>query len=266
MIDKKTKQIYLQEFVSLSASWLHHKEAESEYNYLLSRLPNKKDIELFNFGYFPKSYPLILEFLDQFSEKINADPVNALKECNIIYVTEKYNKIVSFFRHHHLLIPFYDVYNLPVSIVGRTLLNDNEMKLNKISKYKHLPFEKRRHLYGLNLSYKNIIKRDYAIVVEGQFDFISGLLSGIDNIIALGGAKFTFEHIILLKRFTNNFYVLLDNDEAGESGIDKIQKSQQKYSIRVNALKLPDGYKDLDDYLKINKMKDIREFIVKPSL
>src|SRR5690606_26630207 len=107
-------------------------------------------------------------------------------------------------------------------------------KNKEISKYKHISFNKRRHLYGLNFSYKNIIKKDYAIVVEGQFDFISGFVNNIDNIVALGGSKFSFEHVALLKRFTNNFYVLLDNDEAGKNGIESIKKNASKYGLNIS--------------------------------
>jgi DNA primase len=165
-------------------------------------------------------------------------------------LTEKFAKISTFFKQHHLLIPFYDVYGNPISLSGRTLLSDKKQKELKISKYKHLPFIKRFHLFGLNLAYKEIVKKDKVIIVEGQFDAISCYIHGIKNVVALCGSKLTFEQIVLLKRFTNNFDLLLDNDEAGEGGFEKANKNSEKLNIHVNKISIPSEYKDIDLCLK----------------
>lgn len=259
-MDNKKRNKYLQSFINISSDLLNKEEAKNEYEYLLKRIP-KDNINQFGFGYFPQNYSSIIKFIDEFGKDIKEDPIEILKNIGIIYITDKYNKVVSTFKNHHLLIPFYDVYGNVVSIVGRTIMNEEDRKKIDISKYKHLPFQKRRHIYGLNFSYKNILEKDYAIIVEGQFDFLSGFINGIDNIAALGGSKFTFEHIALLKRFTNNFYVLLDNDEAGIKGIESIKKNASKFGIKVHQLALPNEYKDLDEYLKNNKISDMRSFI-----
>lgn len=250
----------LQAVITTASNWLTSEEAEKEYSYLLSRISNEY-LSKFSFGYFPTEYQSMIRFFDDIGKLLKTEPVPALKNANIIYITEKYNKIVPTLKNHSLLIPFYDVYNNPVSIVGRTILSEEFRKLENISKYKNLPFNKRKHLYGLNWSYRNIIKKDYVVVVEGQFDFISGFINGIDNIVALGGSKFSFEHVALLKRFTNHFYVLLDNDEAGDDGFIKINKNASKYGLRINKLALP-NCKDLDDFLKNNKINDIRDFVI----
>ena len=255
-MDRNNKTKYLNKFIELSNLYLKKDYANNEYKYLLSRI-SKNKLEQFAFGYFPTDYSLMIEFIDEFGKLIKEAPIPILKDCGIIYQTEKYNKIVSAFKYHSLLIPVFDIYSNPISIIGRTIVSDDIRKTQNISKYKYLPFQKRRHIYGLNLSYKNIIKKDYVVVVEGQFDFISGFINGIDNIVALGGSKFSFEQIALLKRFTNNFYVLLDNDEAGIAGLESIKKNTGKYGLLIKQLTLPDEYKDLDEYLKNNQINDI---------
>jgi len=105
--------------------------------------------------------------------------------------------------------------------------------------------------FGLNYSYNEILNKDAAVIVEGQFDFYSAYISGIKNCVALCGSKMTFEQVALLKRFTNNFYILLDNDEAGVEGIEKLKKQSKKYGINITSLSLPAG-KDIDDFAKLS--------------
>ena len=197
-------------------------------------------------------------FVSFFFSKISKqDPFPLLEELNIIYESKVYKKANCFFKDHPILIPYYDVYNNPISIVGRAILPEEKQKELKISKYKHLPFDKGKHLYGLNYSYRNIIKKDYLIAVEGQFDFIAGYLNGLDNIVCVAGSKFTYDHICLLKRFTNNFHILLDNDEAGDEGWDKINKNKTKFNLNLKRLSLPAEYKDLDLYIKSGNILNI---------
>ncbi len=252
----KEKSSYLKAFIEVGVSWLKKPEAVNEFNYLYNRVPN--NFNDFSFCYFPPYYHSMMNFIDEFASIIKTDPLPILEECGIIYKTEKYNKIVSFFKNNTALIPFFDMYGNVKSISGRSLLPEEELRARGLSKYKHLPFIKRNQLFGLNLSYLEILKKDKAIVLEGQFDFISTYINGIKNSTALCGSKFTFEQIALLKRFTNNFYLLFDNDEAGAEGFEKLNKSKAKYEINVFKLNLPKEYHDVDDFVKDgNKLEDI---------
>ena len=255
----KEKSNYLKAFIELGIIWLKKPEASVEFDYLSKRVPN--NFESFQFCYFPSYYDSMINFIDELSLIIKADPIPILEELGIIYITEKYNKIVSFFKNNTALIPFFDVYGNVKSISGRSLLPEEELKQRGLSKYKHLPFIKRNQLFGLNLSYIEILKKDKAVIVEGQIDFISTYINGVKNSTALCGSKFTFEQIMLLKRFTNNFYLLLDNDEAGSDGFEKLNKSKAKYELNVFKLELPKEYHDVDDFVKngndLNSIIDI---------
>lgn len=250
-MEARKRHKYLNEFSKLATVWLKTDMAKQELSYLNNRfLSNQINYDIFKFGYFPTEQSSIIEFIDQYGKLIDEDPKQILLDCGIIYITEKYNKIVSFFKNNTLLIPFFNMYGDVVSISGRTLHSTEYQKENNISKYKHLAFDKKRHLYGINFTYKNILKKDQIIITEGQFDFISAYISGVDNIVSLGGSKFTFEQIALIKRFTDNIVLFLDNDEAGEKGVEKFKKSQEKYNIKVKEIKIDKKYKDLDEYLK----------------
>ena len=248
-MDQKQKSKNLSIAIKLLHNYLLENKDSKEYSYLASRVPEDK-FPKFSFGLFPLRSSAITDFIDEFSKISKEDPFPILEQLNLIYDNKVYKRESCFFKEHSLLIPFYDLYGNPVSIVGRSILPEDKQKELKISKYKHLPFEKGKYLYGLNYTYKNIIKKDYLIAVEGQFDFISGLNNGMNNIVCVAGSKFTFDHICILKRFTNNFYVLLDNDEAGNEGWKKINKMKTKYNLNVKRLSLPGEYKDLDLYLR----------------
>jgi len=248
----KDKWSHLKVISKIANEWLHRPEAEKELSYLLDRVPSKEHVDRFNFGYFPPNKNSFTEFMDEFGSITKENPTDVFEELNIVY--PYYSKKKSFFQNNTLLIPFYDVYGNVLSFSGRTLCGKEEQKEKKISKYKHLSFEKRYHLFGLNESYKNIIKKDSVIIVEGQFDFYSSFISGLNNCVALCGSKLTFQQVILLMRFTNNFYVLLDEDEAGESGRDRINKYAKKYDMNVTRLKVP-GNKDIDDFIKESRWK-----------
>lgn len=246
----KEKSNYLASFIQLSKKYLFKPEAKNELDYLLTRI-DEKHLDFFSFGYSPKGESFF-NFVDEYGSIIKQDPIKILEELNLIYVKDK-KRFSPFFKNHNLLIPFYNAFGNPIAIVGRTLLSDEEQKTLKVSKYKNTKFEKRKHVFGLNFSYKEIINKNKVIIVEGQFDCITSYINGIKNIAAISGAKFTPENVANLLRYTNNFCVALDNDSAGECGLKKITTMASKYNINLTRLIIPQGYKDIDSYIKENE-------------
>jgi DNA primase len=245
----KDRWHYLNIFLDLSNNWLHRPVAEKELSYLKKRLSSEKYIDYFKFGFFPYKQNHFIDFMDEFGIITKEDPEKIFNEIGILYLY--YSKQKTFFRNNTLLIPFFDIYGNVVSISGRTMSSQENQKKYKISKYKHLPFSKKYYVFGLDKSYNEILKNNKVVIVEGQFDFYSLYSAGIKNCVALCGSKLIFQQILLLKRFTNNFYLLLDNDEAGEEGINKAKNQSKKYRFNFNKLKI-DFEKDVDDFIKVN--------------
>jgi len=238
--------------LKIANKWLHKPEADKELSYLLKRIPSISYVDKFMFGYFPSSSDSIVEFMDEFSMLTKEDPLSIFKNLGFVY--PYYSRYKSFFRTNTLLIPFYDIYGNVISFSGRTIVDEETQRENNISKYKHLSFKKRYHVFGLNDSFKHIINNDKVIIVEGQFDFYSSFISGMKNCVALCCSKLTFQQISLLKRFTNNFYLLLDEDEAGLSGLKKAEIQSKKYNFNLFKLKIPDS-KDIDEFIKSSNWK-----------
>jgi len=216
--------------------------ASDALNYLNKRL-TKSVQEKFKFGFFPPQ--------DQLKILFSLIDEETLIESNLIYeknIDSDYKILFSSLENHNLILPYKDVYGKIIALVGRSLLNDEERASINLSKYKNTSFEKSKHLFGLYEAKQNIIDLGYVYIVEGQFDCIQAHNKGIHNVVAVGSSNMSAEQLLLLLRYTNNIKILLDNDEAGASGRERILEKYGKYTNFTNVY-VPSGFKDLDDFL-----------------
>jgi DNA primase len=225
-------------------------EAEEVQSYINCRI-GKEAQEIFSFGYFPPSSKINL-LLDLVG-------FDSLKEHQLSYVRQTSNsmqKVFSYFEDHPMVMPYRDVYGGVIALVGRSILSDENRKDKKLSKYKNTIFNKGNHLFGLYEAKDSIIESGFVYLVEGQFDVIKAHERGLKNIVALGNSSMTPYQASLLSRYTDTVFVVLDNDDAGEKGRKKIE---DKYGDHLNLVNLflPDGYKDIDEYLKQNSVDSL---------
>jgi DNA primase catalytic core len=232
-----------------------YSEAQPCKEYLDKRL-NKNSQELFQFGYFPT--------IDNIQVLISLVGEDLLRDNSLFYSREVEDSLYprkvnfSFFENHPLIMPYKDAYGNVVGIVGRSLLSDKE---RKFSKYKNTDFSKTKHLFGLYENKKSVIENDSVFVVEGQFDTIKAVEKGFTNIVSLGGAGMSDYQFFIISRYTNNIFLLLDNDEAGEKGRKRIIDKFGKYA-NIHNFYLPEPYKDIDEYLMENSYDSI-SFVIK---
>ena len=165
-------------------------------------------------------------------------------------------------------MPFKDPYGKIVGLVGRTLLSSDEMKQQNIPKYKNSKeskkFKKGNLLFGLYENKQTILSTDSVYVVEGQFDVIKAWEIGFRNVVALGNNNMTSYQLSVISRYTNNIFLLLDNDEAGQKGRKRIIK-KYGHLANIRNFYIPEDYKDIDEYItKANiKQYDEMSFVVK---
>lgn len=217
-------------------------------NYLDSRL-SKESQELFQFGYFPD--------MNNIQALTSIIGESSLHEARLLYSKEIEDALCPrtinfcYFENYPLILPFKDAYGNVVALVGRSLLSDDERKKRSISKYKNTIFTKGNYVFGLYENKYHVIEQDSVYVVEGQFDVIKALEHGFKNIVALGSSNMSSYQFSVITRYTDNIFLLLDNDEAGEKGRSNIiGKFGQLANIRN--FYLPSNYKDIDDYLSNN--------------
>lgn len=222
--------------------------AQTHYQYIKKRISDL-GINNFEVGYFPPA-EYIDYILDFVSEEI-------LQQTGILFIKEILNRgniqknYYNFFEKHNIIIPNYNEYGDIVSISGRTILSDDEMKENKIQKYKNAVYSKSLYLYGLHRAKKAIILNDCVYIVEGQIDCIACHNNGIYNCVAITGSSLSRYQFNLLLRLTNNLILILDNDVAGRKACNKIHKEYGKY-CNIMEVKIPEEYNDVDIYLKKN--------------
>lgn len=233
-------------------------EAHTCKSYLDQRL-SKDSQETFQFGYFPN-----VNNIQALTSLIGED---SLQELKLFYSREIEDSLFprkinfSYFEEYPLVMPFRDAYGNVVALIGRTLLSEQDRQIRKIPKYKNTVFQKGNHVFGLFENKNAILEQNCVYVVEGQFDVIKAMEQGFKNIVALSNSNMTSYQLSVISRYTDNIFLLLDNDEAGKKGRKRIiDKFGSLANIRD--LYLPDGYKDIDEYLSQNSYESL-SFIVK---
>ena len=244
--DIQENSLIFAEVMSVCSSLLKNNNlALKEKEYLLSRVSSFNECG-FTFGYWPsqENTNLITEYIDE--EKLIKAGLAYNKKIDLGgYLQEK---LINIMPNHNLIMPYKNLYGDIIGIVGRTLLSSKEQSENKISKYKNTSLSKNLNMFGLYNAKKYILEKDYVIIVEGQFDCITCHRFGYNNVVALGGANFSKYHFSVLKRYTDNFIFLLDNDSAGDKSMAKIS-SRYSSLCNLRCIKLPDLYKDIDSLL-----------------
>lgn len=234
----------------------NYPDARPSKSYLDSRLKSSSQ-EAFGFGYFPG-----VESMSVLSDLVGEE---SLRKEKLLFTRDIEDSLFprkvqsSYFEGYPLIMPFRDPYGKTVGLVGRSLLNDEERSKTKISKYKNTSessvFKKGNLLFGLYENKQFILDRQCVYIVEGQFDVIKAYEIGFRNIVALGSSNMTSYQFSVISRYSNNIFLLLDNDEAGQKGRKRIiSKFGQLAHIRN--FYLPDDYKDIDEYVTKSEIGD----------
>lgn len=218
--------------------------------YLDNRL-SKDAQKKYQFGYFPQDNSL----QQLYSLGIKKEILEKLYLLYPKYVSgTKINH--GHFNNHNLIMPFRDSYGNIISLLGRTLLSEEAQNNQNLQKYKYtINAKKDLYVYGLHNARKHIIKKNYVICVEGQFDYIACAEAGIHNCCALGWANMGKYQFFAINRYTNNFLILTDNDDAGKKARVKIKDAYAKYANIKNAY-IPNEYKDIDECLRKDPNKN----------
>lgn len=223
---------------------LRNDEVASEArDYLDTRLSRSAQ-DKYGFGYFPDDDSL--KFLFSLASR------ELLESEGLVYrsFVGMGHHLHGHFSKHNLVCPLRDVHGNISALLGRTLLSDSERERLELKKYKYTRgYSSNLYLFGLNLAKETIIEKDYVICVEGQLDCIACQEAGIMNVVALGKASLSRYQFSRLHRYTNNIFLMLDNDEPGQEG-KRIIKAHYLPFGNVKSISVPNGYKDIDEFLR----------------
>lgn len=209
-------------------------------------------IKSFRLGFAPDGWRTLSTFL---SGKKFSEPL--LEKAGLIKKTEKgyYDR----FRNR-AMFPIFDSTGRVIAFSGRTMVADDATP-----KYLNSPdtplFDKSSALYGIDRAKDAIRKRDYAIIVEGQFDLLLSHQAGVVNTVAASGTALSdsvpsgdrgVTNLQMLARFSKNILFGFDGDKAGINATYRGSLLALGLGMDVKVAKLPSG-KDPADMIKENK-------------
>lgn len=232
-----------------------NKEAGKFYHYLLTRHPlgalalsylkkdrglNSETIETFGLGFAPESSAGISKF---FIEK------QGFKKDELVRVgimIEGKAGLIDRFKGR-IIFPLRDHRGNIVGFSGRLMPT---LELKEKSKYVNTPetptYQKRRHLFGLDITKGDIKEKSLGVVVEGEFDVLSSWQTGVKNVVAIKGSSLTEEQARLLSRFTQEVVLALDRDIAGDHAARAGVFTLEREGLKVKVLDLG-PFKDPDE-------------------
>lgn len=188
-----------------------------------------QSIEIFKIGFAPDKRDALISFL---TKKKNYT-VPELERAGLVVRGE--GKIFDRFRGR-IVFPLRDHRGNTLGFSGRILPGDEGKDLAKYVNTPETPiYQKRRHLFGLDVTREDVKKAGAVVAVEGEFDLISSWQAGIKNVVAIKGSALTVEHTKLLLRFCQQLILALDtdliNDFAARRGVEIAQ--QEGLAVRV---------------------------------
>jgi len=153
---------------------------------------------------------------------------------------------------NRLMFPLYNQFGKTIGFTGRIMPNAEHLDLGKYVNSPETPiFHKSKFLFGLHKAKGAIREENAAVLVEGQMDFLMMWQDGVKNCVATSGTALTGEHLILLKRASENLILIFDNDAAGQTAMERAidLAGAADMAVKVLPLEFPD-LKDPADVVK----------------
>ena len=204
------------------------------------------------------------KLIDNILKNIPGLTKNDLKRYGIL------NETGNFSLTNRIIIPKYDINGEVISLCGRSLNKDDELKylrLRNNSEYKEEcpELDSTKYLYNLDKANKFILAQSEVVIVEGYFDVIRLWQKGIYNVIALETTSMTDNQVKQLETLGPiKITSFLDGDVSGRNMqlklLEELSKKRvgKRYFYNKTFFINDQGYldfgKDPDEYLrKLNK-------------
>jgi len=147
--------------------------------------------------------------------------------------------------HGRLMFPIFSLSGKVVAFGGR-VLDDSEPKY--LNSPETAIFRKGDSLYGV-FQAKGYIREQPPVLVEGNFDMLSLVNAGINNVVAPLGTAFTAGQAQLLRRYNSRITVCFDGDSAGRKACRRAIETLLAAGMEPQVVLLPDGA-DPDSYVR----------------
>lgn len=133
-----------------------------------------------------------------------------------------------------------------VGFSGRT--KDKNEQVKYINSPETVIFKKGELLYHYYEALPEIRKSKHAILVEGFFDVISSVTSGIQEVVATMGTALTSKQAKLIKDQTDSIIIAYDGDLAGQKATEQAISILAKTGLKIEVLSIPEKM-DPDEFI-----------------
>jgi len=183
-------------------------------DYAIKRGLTKKDIKKFRIGFAIDDFSMLLNYL----KSLNFNE-NIIEKSGVIAKNSKGNYYDKF--RNRLMFPVLDKKGKVIAFTGR-ILDDG------MPKYMNSPetkiYIKGNTLFNFYFAKDAIYRQNSAILVEGNMDALSLFICGVENVVAPMGTGITENQIKELWKSTDNIFVCLDGDSAGQKASKRLAK------------------------------------------
>src|SRR5438552_7774526 len=211
-------------------------------DYLAKRGVSDEAVKLFRLGCAPDAWDDTVNWA-----KSKGYELSAVEQAGLILRKEGTDHYYDRFRGR-LIFPICDEQGRVIGFSGRVLAGDE-----KTAKYVNSPetpiFTKGKVFYGLDKSRRALLDAGFAVICEGQLDFIACFMGGVQQVVAPQGTAFTAEHARILKRYVDEVVLCFDSDTAGQAAAVRVLDSLLASGVAIRVATLPAPH-DPDSFIK----------------
>jgi len=252
--DQFKKEMYAvsEKAASLYSRYLATGKAAAARAYLAQRGISKEIQNRFGLGYAPA---VDAEGWDYFTAKLTESEKKAALEAGLSVKKER-GGLYDRFRDR-VLFPIYEISGQVCGFGGRIIGEGQPKYLNSPESR---IYNKSKLLLGLYQQKDAIRKQNQAVIVEGNFDLISLVCHGCENVVAPLGTALTREQLRLLRRFCDEVVLLFDGDEAGVKAAVRSVPHFLAEQVAGRVALLPEGH-DPDTFVREEGLEAVQELV-----
>jgi DNA primase len=232
-----------------SSNFIYQKTANAENcevfkGFLKNRNVSPENGKKYELGYSPK-HNVFLNFLESIKDpKEKKEAFATAFEIGLIKQNQQ-GQYYDTFRER-IMFPIWDQYGNVTAYTSRA--TKEYQKAKYMNSKDSFMFNKKNILYGLHLAKDKIRERDRVVLVEGNMDQLTLHINGFEETVAIMGVALGETSANVLTSFTHNFYLCLDNDQAGLKAAERVHDLIIKKGIIGKYVDLS-PYKDPDDFI-----------------
>lgn len=220
--------------------------------YLRRRGVTEDILSRFRIGYAPA---VEVEGWNYLGGKFSGTELKTAIEAGLLVEKEKGGTYDRF--RDRIVFPISDISGRVCGFGGR-IVGDGQPKY--LNSPESLVFNKSRLLLGLYQQKEDIRRQNEAVIVEGNFDLISLVAGGCNNVVAPLGTALTREQLRLIKRFAERVTLLFDGDVAGAKAAVRGVPFFLAEQVAGRVALLPDGH-DPDTFIREKGLAELNKLL-----